>query len=181
MRDRSSSVKDSRSPSTEDGRPGPTGDGHPVRALPDDADTNVLFRVWLVARATGQVLQPALAPSGLDADEFGIYSALSAGDAMTPTELARWLSVPPTTISSVVRRIEGRGHLVRTRNPADGRSFTLTLTPEGRATHQAAGTAFLGVLGRVLAALGDDEPTVRAALDTLHRALDRVAMEAGET
>jgi DNA-binding MarR family transcriptional regulator len=164
VRDRSSSVK------------GPSS-GHPVDDLPEGADTNVLFQVWLVARATGQALQPALAPSGLDADEFGTYSALASSDAMTPTELARWLSVPPTTVSSVVRRLESRGHLVRTRNPADGRSYVLALTDEGRAVHQAAGEAFLGVLGRVLTELGDDADAVRDALVALHRALDRITAE----
>jgi DNA-binding MarR family transcriptional regulator len=162
VRDRSSSVN-------------PAPPTHPVDALPEGADTNVLFDVWLLARATSQVLQPALAPTGLDADEFGIYSALSASDTMTPTELARWLSVPPTTVSSVVRRLEARGHLVRTPNPDDGRSSLLALTAEGRAVHQTAGTAFLGVLDQVLAALGPDEPTVRRSLASLRRALDEVA------
>jgi DNA-binding MarR family transcriptional regulator len=94
---------------------------------------------------------------------------------MTPTELARWLSIAPTTVSSVVRRLEGRGHLTRRRNPGDGRSYLLALTPEGRAAHQAAGEAFLVVLARVLDILGDDEPGVRRALATLRVALTRVA------
>ena len=83
----------------------------------------------------------------------------------------------PTTVSSVVRRLESRGHLVRTRNPADGRSYVLALTDEGRAVHQAAGEAFLGVLGRVLTELGDDADAVRDALVALHRALDRITAE----
>src|SRR5688572_19462182 len=114
MRDRSTSVNPSPS--------------HPVDGVPTEG-TNVLFDVWLVARATGQLLDPVLSPTGLDADEFGIYSALSASDTTTPGELARWLSVPPTTVSSVVRRLEARGHVTRTRNPTDGRSFVLALTP----------------------------------------------------
>src|SRR5688500_3873315 len=113
MRDRSRSVN-----------PSPP---HPVDAIPAE-QTNVLLDVWLIARATGELLQPALSPTGLDADEFGLYSALSSSDAMTPTELARWMSAAPTTVSSVVRRLETRGHLSRRRNPADGRSYLLALT-----------------------------------------------------
>ena len=167
MRDRSTSVN-------------PPSPPHPVDDVPADG-TNVLFDVWLIARATGELLAPALSPTGLDADEFGIYSALSSSDAMTPTELARWLSTAPTTVSSVVRRLEARGHLTRTRNPADGRSYLLALTPEGRAVHQAAGQAFLVVLERVLDVLGPDEPGIRRSLTTLRQALDRVAAEPSPT
>jgi len=146
-----------------------------VDELPEGAETNVLFDVWLIARATGELLHPAVSPTGLDADEFGVYSALAANDGTTPTELARWLFTAPTTVSSVVRRLEARGHLERRRNPADGRSYVLSLTPEGRAVHQAAGARFLGVLDRVNAALGPDEPRVRDALGRLRVALDEAA------
>lgn len=136
------------------------------------AGTNVLFDVWLTSRAATGLLDAALAPAGLTADEFGVYSVLTSTDWMTPSELAVWVSAPATTVSSYVKRLEDRGHLERRRNPADGRSFVVRLTPSGRSTHRAAGKAFLPVLEGVLAALGDDEPAVRRAVTRL-----RVAME----
>ena len=102
----------------------------------------------------------------------GVYSVLTSTDWMTPSELAVRVSAPATTVSSYVKRLEDRGHLERRRNPADGRSFVIRLTPSGRSAHRAAGKAFLPVLEGVLAALGDDEPAVRRALTRL-----RVAME----
>ena len=82
------------------------------------------------------------------------------------------MSAPPTTVSSSVKRFMARGHVVRERNPADGRSFVLRLTPEGRAADQAAGIEFLPVLDRVVTALGSREPSVRRALEALRSALD---------
>jgi DNA-binding MarR family transcriptional regulator len=161
MRDRSSSVNP-----------------HPVDDVREEG-TNVLFDVWLASKATTGLLDAALAPSGLTADEFGIYSVLGSTDAMTPTELARWLSAPPTTVSSIVKRLEGRGHLVRERNPADGRSSILRLTEEGRAAHQAAGARFLPVLGDVVAGLGRDEASVRRALTRLRVVVDALVTGAG--
>ena len=134
--------------------------------------TNVLFDVWLVSRATSGLLDAALASSGLTADEFGIYSVLTSADTLTPTELARWMSAPPTTISSYVKRLEGRGHLSRDRNPGDGRSYLLRLTPAGRRAHQAAGAAFLPVLQRVVDRLGRREPGIRRSLASLREAID---------
>jgi DNA-binding MarR family transcriptional regulator len=167
MRDRSNSVKGQ--PADDESI-----EAHPVDAVAEEG-TNVLFDVWLVSRLTTGLLDDALAPSGLTADEFGIYSVLTSSDAMTPSDLARWMSAPLTTVSSYVKRLEGRGHLVRERNPTDGRSFVLRLTSDGRAAHAAAGARFLPVLDGVVTALGRKEPTVRRALGTLRQSLDEVA------
>lgn len=156
MRDRSSSVK---------------GDQSPIPA----AGGNVLFDVWLVMRATTGLLDAALAPSGLTADEFGIYSVLRSRETMTPSELARWMSAPLTTVSSYVKRLEGRGHLVRERNPDDGRSFILRLTRDGHRAHAAAGAPFLEVLADVQGRLGSKGPSVRKAMAALLAALDAPA------
>jgi DNA-binding MarR family transcriptional regulator len=135
--------------------------------------TNALFDVWLVSRATFAVLDAALAPSGLTADEFAIYSVLTTTDSMTPSELARWMSAPLTSMSSYIKRFEGRGHIARVANPDDGRSYRLQLTRAGRAAHRAAGKLFLPVLDHVQRSLDLPAPTVRGALQSLHRALPR--------
>ena len=154
MRDRTTSVK-----------------GHPVDHVAPSG-TNVLFDVWLTAKAASGFLDAALAPSGLTADEFGLYSVLTSADTLTPTELARWLHVPTTTVSSTIKRLEARGHLRRERNPDDGRSFVLRLTPAGRAAHRAAGAAFLPALERVVATLDRREAGVRRSLRVLREAID---------
>jgi DNA-binding MarR family transcriptional regulator len=137
--------------------------------LPSGA-TNVLFDVWLASRATTGLLDAALADVGLTADEFGIYSVLTSAETMTPSELARWMSAPATTVSSYLKRLEARGHLSRERHPDDGRSFVVRLTPAGREVHGAAVAAFVPVLDRVVAALGPQEPAVRRALAALRDA-----------
>ena len=161
MRDRKKSVK------------GHLDAHHPVESVPEEG-TNVLFDVWLVARLATSVLDVALAASGLTADEFAVYSVLTSADTMTPGELARWMGAPATTVSSYVKRFESRGHLVRERNPQDGRSFVLRLTAAGRAAHQSAGREFLPVLNEVVEGLGRAERDVRRALAALRESLDAV-------
>jgi DNA-binding MarR family transcriptional regulator len=154
MRDRTSSVK-----------------RHPVDDVAAEG-TNVLFDVWLTSRAVTGVLDEALAPSGLTADEFGIYSALSSAEVLTPSDLARWMFAPTTTVSSVVKRLERRGHLARERNPRDGRSYLLTLTPAGRKAHATAGRLFLPVLHETVVALAHHESAVRRELRRLRESVD---------
>lgn len=134
----------------------------------------MLFGVWLVSRSTTALLDSALRPSGLDADEFAVYSLLMSADTVTPGALARWMAAPPTTVSSYVKRMESRGHVERVVNPGDRRSYDLRLTDAGREAHRAAGLLFLPALERLLDALGRAEPRVRAALKSLRGAVEDV-------
>lgn len=132
--------------------------------------TNVLFDLWLASRAATSRLDEALRPSGLSADEFAVYSVLSAAP-LTPGEVAGWMSAPLTTVSSYVRRFEARGHVRRVPNPDDGRSYRLELTAAGRRAHQAAGALFLPVLEQTESRLGRSVGPVRRSLAALLGAL----------
>jgi DNA-binding MarR family transcriptional regulator len=170
MRRRSSSVN------PDDGS-GPDGylathhkpDASDPAAMP--ADENVLFALWSVGRAATDLLDALLAPAGLDADEFAMYSLLLARDRVTPTELARWACAPATTVSSYVKRFEKRGHVERVPHPTDGRSYSIRLTDAGRATHRAAAERFLPAVQAVDAALGSAERSVLNALQQLRSAV----------
>jgi DNA-binding MarR family transcriptional regulator len=139
--------------------------------LPDGLG-NVLFDVWLVSRATTALLDEALRPAGLDADEFAVYSVLASSDEVTPSDLARWMSAPATTVSSYVKRFETRGHVRRVPHPDDGRSYLLQLTAAGRRAHRDAGARFLPLLERVVHEGGADLPETRRRLRDLHRMLE---------
>lgn len=139
---------------------------------------NVLFGVWLVSRATTDLLDSALRPSGLDADEFAVYSLLMSTDAVTPSSLAKWMAAPATTVSSYVKRMEGRGHVERVVNPVDRRSYGLRLTDAGRQAHLDAGALFLPVLQALRDVLGTDEPKVQRALKSVRRSVDRIRTSA---
>lgn len=133
--------------------------------------TNVLFDVWLVSRATTAWLDETLRPSGLDADEFAVYSVLASGDGMTPSDLAQWMSAPATTVSSYVKRFEARGHVQRAPHPDDGRSYLLQLTAAGRQVHGEAGARFTPLLERVNRAGGTDVAETSRRLRDLHHAI----------
>jgi DNA-binding MarR family transcriptional regulator len=137
-------------------------------------DVNALFSIWLVARATTDLLDRALAPSGLTADEYGAYSVLVREGSLTPSQLAEWMAAPATTVSSYLKRFEARGHVRREPNADDRRSSRVRLTAEGRRAHRSAAARFRPALAAVVTALGDDEPLVRQSLLQLRGAVDEV-------
>lgn len=153
MRDRSTCVK----PAAESGDSG-----------------TVLFDVWLVAKSVLALLDEVLAGSGLGAEEFAIYSMLAGGEGVSPTDLARWMSAPGTTVSSQVKRMRARGHVRRVAHPADRRSYLLELTSEGRDAWAQAGQRFLPVLQRVEEALPTPVEQTRATLQALRAAVETV-------
>jgi DNA-binding MarR family transcriptional regulator len=153
---------------------------NPVKGLTPgevrDEDVDVTFMVWLTSRATTDLMDATLAPAGLDGDEFAIYSVLNAASPITPSELARWMAAPATTVSSYVKRFEARGHVKREPNPADRRSYRIKLTPAGRRAHRAAVERFIPMRTRVEEGLGTRAPEVREALLALRSVLDDIRL-----
>ncbi len=131
--------------------------------------TTLLLDVWLVSRSTHGLLDEALAPAGLTADEFAVYSMLRGSEeGSTPSELAGWMAAPPTTVSSYVKRFEGRGHVERVPNPDDRRSYRLRLTDETVYLRNAAINLVNGMINLTFSCDGThyiDHKTFFAELD----------------
>lgn len=140
-------------------------------SVKDDESSNVLFDTWLTARAAIALLDTALAGTGLDAEDFAVYSVLRQAGEISPGELARWMSAPATTVSSHVKRLVARGHVRQIPHPEDRRSYRLTLTDAGEAAHTTAGRHFRSALAAVEAALPRPAGDVQQALRDLHTAI----------
>jgi len=144
------------------------------RAAGNEGPYTLLFDVWLLARVTLGVLDAAIADSGINADEFALYSLIRVEGPLTPTELARWTAIALTTLSSQVRRLERRGHIERVPHGSDRRSYRIDLTEAGRSAHVLASERFLPVLQHVEEALTRPPGQQRAALKELERLLRQV-------
>lgn len=100
----------------------------------DLSPLDVMSRLRRVARDLQRVRESAFSAAGLRAWEFDILSLLrrSPEQAMTPSQLATWTTATSGTITYRIERLEERGYLARTDNPADQRSRIVTLLPAGR-------------------------------------------------
>lgn len=128
--------------------------------------TTILFDIWLLSRATAGLLDEALADSGLSGDDFGLYSLLRGFGPATPGEISQWSGMRQNTVSAALKRIEERGDLQRKRNPTDGRSSVVSLSPSGQRRHTDAARRFRSVMADVLAEL-PDSATSRVALQQI--------------
>ena len=74
--------------------------------------------------------------SGLDvpSDQCHMLSYLRSYAPCRIGELSRVFGIKPSTLTSMVDRLESAGVLRRTQDPADGRAFLMDLTPKGTRT-----------------------------------------------
>jgi DNA-binding MarR family transcriptional regulator len=85
---------------------------------------------------------------------------------VTPKRISELVGMPPTTVSSFLTRLVARGHISKTTNPADGRSFLIELTPTGLKCHNEAWIRFVPAQDAVIDRL---ELPVGQVTDTLQR------------
>ncbi|WP_238009172.1 MarR family winged helix-turn-helix transcriptional regulator [Dactylosporangium sp. AC04546] len=133
--------------------------------------SSVLFDVWLLTHLTTNLLDGMLRDLAVTADEFGLYSLLHELGPTTPTQVARWTGMAPTTVSGMVRRFTARGHLAQVPNPEDARSRLLELTEEGRRVTRDGNARLAEVMPGVLGALGPHAAATHLGLRRLDRAL----------
>lgn len=118
--------------------------------------------------ATLQTLAAELAHLHLTPSEINALANLADGRGRTVSELGAAVGSRPTTLTSVLDRLERRGHITRGSRPGDRRAVVIELTPSGI---EAAGTirrAFADLEQRALAALPAETITaLRTALQAL--------------
>lgn len=123
-----------------------------------------LFAALSAAHHAAQRLIEARLPPGLNAPQFAVLERLAwQGEGQTPADIAQVFGWPKTSMSHTVTVLETRGLVRLERNPRDGRSKCLWLTPKGRALALKGRAAVEADLATI-AALAPD-----AALDQLTR------------
>ena len=136
--------------------------------------STLLFDIWLVTHLTTSLLDDALRDLAVTADEFGLYSLLYELGPSTPTQVARWTGMAPTTVSGMVRRLTARGHVAPMPNPRDARSRLLGLTDEGTRITSEGGRRLAALMPKLLDALAPHTTTAHLGLRRLDRALRTV-------
>lgn len=136
-----------------------------------------LFELFAVGHRVRVLLGQTMADAGLRPDEYAIYSAVARAGPLTISELARMAGMPLTTASDYVRTMTTRGHAHRSRNPADSRSYLVSLTEDGAAAHRAAKVGFADAINRIRRALPIPEQDLLRALRALDDAVRQVLQE----
>ncbi len=129
---------------------------------------SALLALQRATHATLQVLAAELVDLDLTASEINALANLADGRGRTVSELGAAVGIRPTTLTSVLDRLERRGHISRGSRPGDRRVVLIELTASGQATADVIRQAISALEARALAALPAGAVAgLRSALEAL--------------
>ncbi len=129
-----------------------------------------MYFLFAASQQVGALLAEALADAPLDAGGYAFYSAVRETQPTSPTDLARHLGMPVTTVLDTLSGLQRRDHVARLRNPRDRRSYLVRLTEAGEQVHDATEVRFRQADLRLGAHLGGRSAEVIDVLSTLQGA-----------
>jgi DNA-binding MarR family transcriptional regulator len=129
---------------------------------------SALLALQRATHATSQVLAAELANLDLTASEINILANLADGRGRTVSELGAAAGTRPTTLTSVLDRLERRGHITRGTRKGDRRVVLVELTASGRLVATIVRKTIASLERRALGALPAEVIAgLRAALHAL--------------
>lgn len=123
--------------------------------IDESGSGGVVLALHRATHATLHVLATRLAGLNLSASEINVLANLADGRNRSVGEIASDTATKPTTLTSVLDRLERRGYLTRDLDPADRRSFLVSLTADGRRAAAAARAAAADLERAALAGVSD--------------------------
>jgi DNA-binding MarR family transcriptional regulator len=110
---------------------------------------------------------------GFTASQGALLATIERHGPLTPSELAQRERVQRPTVTRMLARLEEDGIVQRAADPADGRSFLVSLTPAGLELLHEVRSRKDAYLARRLSELDDEERTALArAADVLEHLLE---------
>lgn len=105
---------------------------------PLSLDSFLCFAVYSAGHAFNQLYRPLLDAIDLTYPQYLVMVALWSRDDQTVKDLGRALFLESSTLTPLIKRLEGMGYLTRSRDPVDERMVRVRLTADGLALREKA-------------------------------------------
>ena len=113
-------------------------------------DDFLCFAIYSTNLAFNRVYKPLLDELGLTYPQYLVLVALYQEDGQTVGALGEKLFLDSSTLTPLLKRMEGLGHVTRQRDPEDERQVRIRLTTQGRRVREKG----IGFRGGLLKATG---------------------------
>lgn len=98
----------------------------------------ICFKLHAASRAMTAAYRPLLEPLGVTYPQYLVLATLWEDGDLPVRDLVQRLQLDYGTMTPLLKRLESRGLLRRTRNPSDERTVIVSLTDEGDALREHA-------------------------------------------
>ena len=133
-------------------------------------DDQLCFSLYGASMAVGRAYKPHLDALGITYPQYLVLGVLWERDGESIGAIAERLSLEPSTVTPLVKRLAAAGFVTRERNPEDERQVLVRLTEAGRAMEARTGClaeALLSASGMSLADLRRLAGEVRSLRDAV--------------
>ncbi|QFU08635.1 Organic hydroperoxide resistance transcriptional regulator [Rhodobacteraceae bacterium THAF1] len=144
------------------------GTKHNTCLTPEDM---LCFDVYALNQAFNRVYKPLLDPLGLTYPQYLVMTVLWDVSPVSVGQIGSRLGLATSTLTPVLKRLEGQGLIHRRRSAEDERRVDISLTGEGRALAERATNVSACVLDATGMSL-DDVNRLRGDLATLRDAMN---------
>jgi DNA-binding MarR family transcriptional regulator len=103
-----------------------------------DVDDHLCFAIYSAGHAFNRIYKPLLRGLDLTYPQYLVMVALWSNDDQTVGSLGEKLLLESSTLTPLLKRLEGMGYLTRTRDPADERQVRVRLAKAGSALREKA-------------------------------------------
>lgn len=100
------------------------------------ADEKPLSLVHVLSNRIGRAFYSEVeARHGVTIAEWRVLLTIAAEPGICAAEITNRWAMEKMAVNRAIQRLTGNGYVARTRDPEDGRSFRLSLTPKGEQLH----------------------------------------------
>jgi DNA-binding MarR family transcriptional regulator len=136
-------------------------------------DNQLCFALHSASLAMTKVYKRHLDPLGLTYPQYLVLLVLWERDGMTVSEIGERLYLDSGTLTPLLKRLEARGLVKRTRNLDDERRLTVRLTDQGKTLRQEAAA----IPGCILSATGCSLAEVKRLTADIMALRDRLSVD----
>ncbi len=101
-------------------------------------DNQLCFPLYAAARKVTGLYTPYFKPLGITYTQYIVMLVLWEKESATVGDLCKKLYLDNGTVTPLLKKLEERGYVCRTRSKEDERVVTVTLTDQGRALKEEA-------------------------------------------
>ena len=131
------------------------GGGDSDRLMPPELADLTGFLVIMAHYRARDRANAVVRPLGIEIRHYGLLVTLDQLGPSSQQALAEGMRNSATMITQVVDELERKGLVERRRNPADRRSYTITMTPEGKRVLAGAREKLAAASAEIAAPIGE--------------------------
>jgi DNA-binding MarR family transcriptional regulator len=140
-----------------------------ANGLADAIDRSVIHLLHRASQRASEIFAIETRDFDITARQYAVLTTIAQHEGLSQTDLVRLTGIDRSTLADLIQRLLKRGLIQRERTMQDGRTYSVSLSPEGREVLDTIKPFARRADRTVLSCLGEEDG--KLAAETLNRLL----------